>query len=160
MVSNNLNFKYYNNIKYYNKLYHLFLLKIIGRILKKGNKIFAINFLFKLKYLLKKNINNDSNFVLFISLLKALFKFYFIRLRLGSVIKELPIPLSINRQVKIAVKTFLKYSKIKKSRSVNLKALNNIILLTSRRKSIIIRKNNRNYRKALDNRSFLYLIRK
>lgn len=153
-------FKYYNNIKYYNKLYHLFILKIIGSILKRGNKIFAINFLFRLKYLLKKHINNDCNLVLFIALLKSLFKFFFIKHRLGSVIKELPIPLSVNRQVKIAVKTFLKYSKIKKYRSINLKALNNIILLTSRRKSIIIRKNNRNYRKALDNRSFLYLIRK
>jgi ribosomal protein S7 len=157
---NKFKFKYYANIKIYNKIFYLLLIKLIGRLLKRGNKLRSINSIFNFKYLLKKKINVDPNFILLYSLLKSLLKVYFIKIKLGGKFKELPIALLKERQVRFAARDFLKFSKSKKSKLVNLNNLCNIILLTCRKKGPLIRKNYKAYRKALDNRVLLFLIRK
>lgn len=153
-------FKHYANIKTYNKIFYLFLVKLIGRLLKRGNKFRSINLILNLKYLLKKKIKKDPNFILLYSLLKSLLKVYFIKIKLGGKFKELPIALLKDRQVRFAVRDFLKFSKSKKSKLVNINNLRNLILLTCRKKGPLIRKNYKAYRKALDNRVLLFLIRK
>jgi len=153
-------YKDYMNKKYYSNLYSLFLIKLIGQFLKKGNKEKALKLLFELKYIIKQKSKKEPIFILLYSLLKSLFKFYFIKKRLGSSIKEIPMPLLKTRQVRIATKNLFKLAYSKNKRSVSLTNLNNIILNAFKRKGLLIRLNNVNYRKALENRVLLFLIRK
>ena len=44
MVNNKYNFKYLYKIKYYNSLFYNFSNKFIGKIIKKGNKVFKYSF--------------------------------------------------------------------------------------------------------------------
>jgi len=111
---NKYSFKYYINIKNYNKLFYLFLVKLIGRLLKRGNKLRSINFIFNLKFILKTKIKKDPNFILLYSLLKSLLKVFFIKVKLGGKFKELPISILKERQVRFAVRDLLKFSKSKK----------------------------------------------
>jgi len=159
-IINNYNFKYYYNIKYYNILYHLYIKKFIGNFLKRGNKERSFRFLLELKYKLKKKIKNDPNIVLFMALIKSMFKFYFIKLRLGSTKKDLPMATSKYRQVRVVIKNLIKLANSKKNRSLNIIKLCNLIILSSKKKGPLIIKNNKNYRKALNNRSLLFFRRK
>src|SRR5690242_2982796 len=109
------NYKYYLKYKYYNNNYNLLLNKLIKVFLKKGNKLKGLNFLFNLKYILKKNSKVDSNFILLYSLIKSIIKVYFIKLRLGKVYKDIPMPLLNERQIRFVVKDYFKFAKSNKS---------------------------------------------
>jgi len=135
-------------------------MKLIGQFLKKGNKEKALELLFKLKYIIKKKSKREPIFILLYSLLKGLFKFYFIRKRLGSTIKEIPMPLLKKRQVRITTRTIFSLAQSKNKRSASITNISNLILNTFKRKGNLIRHNNKYYRRALTNRVFLFLIRK
>jgi len=143
--------------KYYNRAYNLLLNKIIKVFIKRGNKNKALKFLFNLKYILKKNTNKDANLILLIALLRGLLKVYFIKIRLGGKYKDMPMPLLSERQIRFVVRDFYKFSKSNKSRSISINNLNNLILLTCRKKGSIIKKNYGAYKKAIDNRILLSL---
>src|SRR5436190_5595391 len=153
-------YKNYINKKYYSNIYNIFIAKLISQFLKKGNKDRSIKLLFKLKYIIKKKVKKEPIFILLFSLLKGLFKFYFIKKRLGSSFKEIPIPLLKIRQIRKMVKLLFKLSKSKNKRSINIFNISNLIINTFRRKGLLIRYNNKNYRKALENRVLLFLIKK
>jgi len=155
-----LNYKYYLKLKYYNKIYNLLLNKLIKRFFKKGYKDKGLKFLFNLKYLLKKTSKIDSNFILLYSLIQSIVKVYFIKKRFGKVYKDIPMPLLNERQIRFVVKDYFKFSKSNKSRKININNLNNLILLTCKKKGKIIKKNFRIYKKALDSRVFLSLRKK
>jgi len=69
-------------------------------------------------------------------------------------------PLLNERQIRFVVKDYFKFAKSSKSRKININNLNNLILLTCKKKGKIIKKNFRIYKKALDSRVFLSLRKK
>jgi len=156
----NTRFKYYIKFKYYNKIYHLLLNKIIKVFLKKGNKLKGQKFLYNLKYILKKNSKVDSNFILLLSLIKSILRIFFIKIKLGGAYKEIPMPLLNERQIRFVVKDYFRFSKSTKSRNISINNLNNLILLTCKKRGKLISKNYRAYKKALDSRILLSLIKK
>lgn len=148
----------------YNKdssnIFHIFLTKLLNRFLKQGHKEKSFKLYFKLKYLIKKYAKKEPLFIFFFSLLKGLFKFYFIKKRLGRIFKDLPMHLSKESQVRLFVKTLYRLSYSNYKREISIQNLTNLIISTFRRKSILIKLNNKNYRKALENRVFLFLLKK
>lgn len=155
-----ITYKSYLKKKFYSNIYNIYINKLISQFLKRGNKERSIKLLFKLKYIIKNKSRKEPIFILFFSLLKGLFKFYFIRKRLGSSIKEIPMPLSKTRQIGKMTKLLFRLSKSKNKRLVNLVSISNLIINTFRRKGMLIRHNNKHYRKALENRVLLFLIRR
>ena len=153
-------YKNYINKNYYSNIYNIYINKLLCQFLKRGNKERSIKLLFKLKYIIKKKVKKEPIFILLFSLLKGLFKFYFIKKRLGSSIKEIPMPLLKIRQIRKMTKLLFKLSKSKNKRSINILNLSNLIINTFRRKGLLIRFNNKNYRKALENRVLLFLIKR
>src|SRR5882672_3589203 len=137
-------YKKYLISKLYSQLYNLFIIKLINRLLRHGNKERSLKLLYKLKYLIKKRTKKEPLFILLFSMLKGLFQFYFIKKRLGSVIKDLPMPLLKDRQVRYFVKALYRFSIASYSRVISLVNLANLLIRTFRRKSILIQFNNKN----------------
>jgi len=55
-MNNNLLIKDLKKNQYYNQINFLFKQNFIGKLIKKGNKSYALNSFNKLKYLIKKNL--------------------------------------------------------------------------------------------------------
>lgn len=154
-------YKKYLLKKQFSKLYILFVNKLINRFLKQGKKEKSIKLFYKVKYLLKDKTFKEPLFIIFLSIIKGCFKFYFIKKRLGRIFKDLPMHLSKARQVRYYVKRLYRYSKAKKiRRGFSLSNLTNLIIRTFRRKGFLIKVNNKNYRKVMENRVFLFILNK
>jgi ribosomal protein S7 len=153
-------FIYYKNLLYYNKIYSLFIKKIIGNFLKKGKKLYAIKLFLKLKYLIKKKIKKEPNFILLRALMSTLIKLHFIKKRFGGSKKELPISLKIERRVKFSIKSFLNYSISNRTNFIDINKLLELLIISSKRRGPIMKKNYLAYKKALDNKIFLTFRRK
>src|SRR3984957_17747711 len=97
--------------KYYNQINFLFKKNVIGKLIKKGNRFYAIKFFNKLKYLVKKRFKKDFNLLLFIIIFYSTIKFHFIKKRFGGSKKEIPIYLSKKRQIKFIIKKIFSHSK-------------------------------------------------
>lgn len=160
MVKVKKKLKKYLQYEFFSALYLLLINKLINRFLKQGKKEKSIKLFYKVKYLLKQKSKKEPLFILFYSMIKGLFKFYFIKKRLGRVFKDLPIPLLKTRQVCFYVKRLYKYSKVRNiRRGISLNNLTNLILRTFRRKGFLIKINNKNYRKVVANRVFLFILK-
>jgi hypothetical protein len=143
------------------ELYNLFVNKLLGRFLKQGKKEYSIKLFYKIKYLLKKRAKREPSFLLLFSMFKGLFPFYFIKKRLGRTIKDLPLALLKTQQVRYYVKRLYKFSKARKIRKgFSLSNLVNLFIRICRSKSPLIKQNNKNYRKVLVNRVFLFILKK
>jgi ribosomal protein S7 len=152
--------KYKNLIqmKYYNNVFYLLQQNIIGKLIKKGKKIVALNIWFELKKLLKFKIKKESSLIILVSLLNSLVKVHFIKKRFGSVKKDIPVFLKFEKQIKFAIKSFLDLSVTKKGIFIN--KLINLICYTFKKKGPIIKKKNLLYKKAMDNKVLLSFIKK
>jgi len=143
------------------ELYNLFINKLICRFLKQGKKEYSLKLFYKIKYLLKKKSKREPLLTLLFSMANGLFQFFFIKKRLGRTIKDLPLSLLQTQQVRYYVRRLYKLSKARKiRRGFSLHNMVALILRTFRRKSILIRQNNKNYRKVLANRVFLFILKK
>ena|ERR1700759_42282 len=151
-MKNLIRFSNYINHKYYNKIYNLYINKLINNYLKKGNKFRSQKFFFLLKYYLKKNSKIDCNFILLLSLIKAILKIFFIKKRFGKVYKDIPMPLLNERSIRFVIKDYFKYSYSNRTRNIDINNLNNLIFNTSKGKGKIIEKNYKVYKKAVDAR--------
>jgi len=78
---------------------------------------------------------------------------------MGSVKKEIPIYLNFERQVKFTINSWFKYT-FKGLMKNNLKALIKLIGMNYKNKGPVIRKNYQEYKKALDAKVFLRLLKK
>ena len=119
--------KEYLEIKYYNNIFYLLKQNLIGKLIKKGKKIYSWKLFFQLNYFLKNKTKKDSNFLLLKAVINSLIKINFIKIRFGSTKKEIPIFLKFERQIKFAITFLLNYAKTKRMKSINLKRLVNII---------------------------------
>ena len=102
----------------------------------------------------------DPNLLILIALAKSLTKFHFIKKKKGGSIKEIPIPISYKRQVGIIVKFLKKLSISKRTFNPSINNIASLIYLTNKNKGPLIIRKFRTYRKALDNKFLLYLIKK
>jgi len=109
--------------------------------------------------MLKKKTKKSGNLLILIALLNSLIKIHFIKFRMGSVKKEIPIYLSFERQIKFTIDSWLKYS-FKGLIKNNLKALVKLIGLSYKHKGPVVRKNYQEYKKALDAKVFLRYLKK
>lgn len=150
----------YIKLKYYNKIFYLLQQNLIGKLIKKGKKLYALKIFYQLKYLLKKKTKKDSNLLLLISILNSLIKVNFIKIRFGSVKKEIPVFLKFERQIKFAINSLIDHSQTKHMKSINLKKLVNIICFSYKFRGPIIKKNYQMYKKAIDNRVLLSFIKR
>jgi ribosomal protein S7 len=160
MLNKNIKLKNYINNDYYNDLHFIFLKKLLSGFLKKGNKACALKLLNNLKYILKKNTKVDSNLLFLITLLNSLTKFHFIKKKRGGSLKEIPIPISYKRQSGFIIKNLIRLSLSKRTFNPSVNNLALLIFLTNRNKGPLIYRKYRLYKKAIDNKFLLYLIRK
>src|ERR1700712_2968482 len=112
-----------------------------------------------LQYILKKKTKKSSNLITLIALLNSLIKIHFIKFRMGSVKKEIPIYLNFERQVKFTINSWFRYS-FKGLMKNNLKALVKLIGLSYKNKGPVVRKNFQEYKKALDSKVFLRFLKR
>jgi len=146
-------------VKYYKKVFSMLKVVLIGKLIKKGKRLNAWRMYFLLQYILKKNTKKSSNLIILIALLNSLIKIHFIKFRMGSVKKEIPIYLNFERQVKFTINSWFKYT-FKGLMKNNLKALIKLIGLSYKNKGPVIRKNFQEYKKALDAKVFLRYLKK
>lgn len=147
---------YYN----YSKIYSIYINNLIGKLLKKGRKDLIIKKFFYFKFLSKFKIKKDINFILFLALLNSIIKIHFIKKRFGGTKKELPLYINSKRQITFACSNLIKFSYSKRNKLINFEKLFDNIVSTSERKGFLIKKNYKEYKKALDNRVFLNYVKK
>jgi len=153
-------FEDYIKLDYYNKVFYLLQLHFIGKLVKKGKKLYALKVYNNLKLLLKNKTKLNSNLVLLVSVLNSLIKVHFIKKRFGGTRKDIPLPLKLERQVRFAVTELLSYAYTKRIKSVNIKRLAKIICYSYKYKGPLIRTNRQLYKKAKDNRVLLNFIKR
>jgi ribosomal protein S7 len=148
----------YINFDVFNELYYIYINSLVGKLIKKGNKIKALN-LYKI---LKENIKLETkkkkeiSFIFLVSMLNSMPKVSFKEIRLGSQKKDLPMPINKKKQVLNCVDTLLKFSKKKKK--VEFEILMNNIISSYFNKGIIIRNKKLKYRKAIMNKMLLNMF--
>lgn len=154
-----MNNKRFINFSHYNKLYYLCVKCLLGKLIKKGNKFKALKIYKKLKENIKQNINKEHEvlFVILLSLLKSMSKVSFKEIYLGSQKKELPMSVSEKKQVLVYVETLLKFSKNRKK--LELDKLAEYISLGYRHKGKIVGFKIFKYKKAIENRSLLNILK-
>jgi len=146
-------------VKYYKKVFSMLKVVLIGKLIKKGKRLYAWKMYFLLHYMLKQKTKKSANLITLIALLNSLIKIHFIKFRMGSVKKEIPIYLNFERQVKFTINTWFKYS-FKGLMKNNLKGLVKLIGLSYKNKGSVVRKNFQEYKKALDSKVFLRFLKK
>lgn len=156
----NLNFEDYIKLTHYNKTFDLLEKVFIGKIIKKGKKIYALKIYNEFKYWLKKRTKKNPNLIILIGVLNSLIKVHFIKKRFGGVKKDIPVPLKFERQVKFAIRELLFYVKTKRMKSIDIKKLVNIICYCYKFKGPIIKNNYKLYKKAMENRVLLNFIKR
>ena len=154
-----MSFRDMMKVKYYKKVFSMLKKVLIGKLIKKGKRLNAWKMYFLLQYLLKKKTNKSSNLITLIALLNSLIKIHFIKFRMGSVKKEIPIYLNFERQIKFTINSWFRYS-FKGLMKNNLKALVKLIGLSYKNKGPVVRKNFQEYKKALDSKVFLRFLKR
>lgn len=155
-----MNFEDYIKLTHYNKVFHLLEKNLIGKLIKKGKKLYALKIYNELKYLLKKKTKRNPNLLLLIAVLNSLVKVHFIKVRFGGVRKDVPVPLKFERQIRFTITELLYYVKTKRMKSINVKKLVNLICYCYKFKGPIIKRNLKLYKKAIENRVLLNFIKK
>ena len=154
-----MSFRDMMKVKYYKKVFSMLKVVLIGKLIKRGKKLYAWKMYSLLQYMLKKKTKKSSNLITLIALLNSLIKIHFIKFRMGSVKKEIPIYLNFERQVKFTINSWLRYS-FKGLMKNNLKALVKLIGLSYKNKGPVVRKNFQEYKKALDSKVFLRFLKR
>jgi ribosomal protein S7 len=143
----------------YNKLYHLYIKTLVGKLIKKGHKFKAYKIFKNIKENIKVQINKEReiSFIFFLAMLNSMPKVSFKEIRLGSQKKEIPISISERKQVLVSVETLLKFSR--KNKKLELDKLIECIISSYQNKGIIIRNKKFKYRKAIVNKMLLNVFK-
>ena len=147
--------KKFFKLQIYNKLYHLYIETLIGKLIKKGHKFKVYKIFKNIKENIKIQMNKEKeiSFIFFLAMLNSMPKVSFKEIRLGSQKKEIPISISERKQVLVGVETLLKFSKRNKKLEFN--KLVECIISSYQNKGIIIRNKKFKYRKAIVNKMLL-----
>ena len=155
-----MNFEYFIQSKNYNKTFCLLQKNLIGKLIKKGKKNYALKLYSDIKYFLKKKTKKEPKLLILIAILNTLIKCTFIKVRFGAVKKEIPVPIKFERQIRFAITALLNYVKTKRMKSINVKKLVNLICFCYKFKGPLIKRNFNLYKKAIANRVLLNFIKK
>lgn len=147
-----IKYDYYSNINY------IFIKNIIGKFIKKGNKLRSLKIYTNLKIIIKKKSKKEANFIMLIAIVNNLFKIDFIKKRFGGTRKEIPIYMGIERQVKKVVKLIFKYIYLNKK--LNLNRFLILIGACFKKKGPLLRNKQELFKKALLNKIFIRYIRR
>lgn len=148
-------------IKHYYNINFLFKNNFVGKLIKKGNKKWALSYFNKLKFLIKSKLKQTPNTALFLIIFYSTIKFHFIKKRFGGSKKEIPIFLNKIRQTKFIIKKIFNYSKSNLTRkSLNFIKLLNLFLLTLKKKGPLILDRNKAFLKAKENRILIKSLKK
>lgn len=153
--SKKFNNKFCMEDKKYSFIYFTYINKIIGKILKRGRKDWALKSFGNLNRELKKLMCLNPKIILFIGLMNSLMQICVIKKRLGGSMKDLPAYVGEKKQVVNVVKFLIRDSKEKHLRLLSFNKLLNNVKLMSEYKGNLISENYKIYKKALDNRVFL-----
>ena len=154
-------YKHLKNNVYYNHVSFLFMKNFTGKLIKKGNKFYALNSFNKLKYLIKKKFKKDPNILLFLVIFYSTIKFHFIKKRFGGSKKEIPIYLNKTRQIKFIIKKMFSYSKSsEKRKSLDFNKLINLYLLTMKKKGFLVMDKYKAFIKAKENKILVKSLKK
>jgi len=93
--------------RYYDNINFLFMQNFVGKLIKKGNKLYALRCLNRLNFLIKRRFSKAPKMLLFLVMFYSMIKFHFIKKRFGGSKKEIPIYLNKTRQIKFIVKKCL-----------------------------------------------------
>jgi len=161
MAKKYINLKFLKKMKYYNNILFLFKQNFIGKLIKKGNKTYALYYFNKFKYLIKSKFKKDFNMLLFFVISISLIKFYFIKKRFGGSKKEIPMYLNKTRQVKFIIKKIFNHSKsLEKQKSIDLNKLVNLFLLTIKKKGFLVSSKRKAFIKAKENKILVKSLKK
>ena len=153
-----------NNLKkskYYNRINFVFKQNFIGKLIKKGNKFYALNYFNKLKFFVKRKFKKSFNLLLFLVMFNSTVKFHFIKKRFGGSKKEIPIYLNKNRQIKFIIKKMFNYSRSsQKRKSLDLNKLIYLYFLTIKKKGYLIINKYKAFLKAKENRILIKSLKK
>lgn len=153
MGKKNISLKSFKKMRHYNNIIFLFKKNFIGKLVKKGNKAYALNYLSKFKHLIKSKFKKDFNLLLFFIMSVSMIKFHFIKKRFGGSKKEIPIYLNKVRQIKFIVKKMFNHSKsLEKRKSLDLFKLANLFLLTVKKKGALLINKRKSFIKAKENK--------
>jgi ribosomal protein S7 len=146
------------NFDIFNDLYYIYINTLVGKLIKKGNKIKALSLYKSLKENIKLETKKkkEVSFIFLVSMLNSIPKVSFKEIRLGSQKKDLPMPISKKKQVLTCVDILLKLSKRKKT--VEFENLMNNIISSYFNKGIIIRNKKLKYKKAIMNKMLLNMF--
>jgi len=97
--------KEYNILNFYIYRYHRIFL---GFLIKRGRKIWAYNFMRKLKYNLKLKEKFDPSLILFFSLVKIAPAVLLCPYKWGGSIEGVPLPISANKKMTFSLKWTIK----------------------------------------------------
>lgn len=153
-------FEDYVKLDYYGKVFYLLEKHFVGKLIKKGKKLYAWKAYNNLKLLLKRKTKLNPNLVLLVSILNSLIKVHFIKKRFGGTRKDIPIPLKLERQIRLTITDIIYYAKTKRMKSVNIRRLARILCYSYKFKGPIIKLNYLKYKKAKENRVLLNFIKK
>jgi ribosomal protein S7 len=160
-MNKNILVKDFKKIKYYNKIIFLFKKNFIGKLIKKGNKFYALNYFNKLKHNIKKKFKKDFNILLFLVIFNSIVKFHFIKKRFGGSKKEIPLYLNKDRQIKFIIKKIFNYSKSKEKRkSLDMNKLIYLYFLTIKKKGFLVIDKYKAFLKAKENRILVKSLKK
>jgi len=121
--------------RYYDNINFLFMQNFVGKLIKKGNKLYALRCLNRLNFLIKRRFSKAPKMLLFLVMFYSMIKFHFIKKRFGGSKKEIPIYLNKTRQIKFIVKKMFSYSKsLEKRKSLDFNKLVNLCVLTMKKK--------------------------
>jgi ribosomal protein S7 len=153
-------FEDYVKLDYYGKVFYLLERHFIGKFIKKGKKLYAWKLYNSLKLLLKKKTKLNPNLVLLVSVLNSLIKVHFIKKRFGGTRKDIPIPLKLERQIRLTITDIISYANTKRMKSINIKRLARVLCYSYKFKGPVIKLNYLKYQKAKENRVLLSFIKK
>jgi ribosomal protein S7 len=110
--------------------------------------------------LLKRKTKLNPNLVLLVSVLNSLIKVHFIKKRFGGTRKDIPIPLKLERQIRLTITDIISYANTKRMKSINIKRLARVLCYSYKFKGPVIKLNYLKYQKAKENRVLLSFIKK
>lgn len=148
------------DFKHYNKIYSLLQQNLIGKLIKKGKKLYALKLYNEFNYFLKIKTKKNPYLIILIAVLNSLIKVHFIKVRFGGVKKDIPVALRFERQIKFTISALLLFVKTKQKKSINIKKLVNLICFCYKFKGPLITNNYKLYKKAIENRVLLNFIKK
>ena len=142
----------------FNGIYFLYISTLVGKLTKKGKKFKAIKYFKRLKENIKLNTNKKRkvSFIFLLSVLNSMPKVSFKEIRMGSQKKDIPKPISEEKQVLVSIETLLKLCK--RNKTLEFDRLTECIISSYQNKGILVKNKRLKYRKAIINKMLLNMF--